>query len=895
MEEWLSQNKRVYLVDGSAYLYRAYYAIRNLSNSKGFPTNMVFGFTRMIMKLLKDKRPEYLAVVFDSGAPTFRHEIYPEYKGNRSPMPEEMAVQIPIVKEIIDALLIPMIEKEGYEADDLIGTLARQSESAGFEVIIVTGDKDFRQVVTPMTSLWDPMKDLVTDFAGLKALYGFDPQRIIDVMALSGDASDNIPGVPGIGEKIGSELVRAHGSLEGILQEAPRIKGKRLSENLLTFSHMALMSRDLVTIDRFVDLGKTELKMGVPDGARLCEIFKNMEFHELWEQFASPEERDGEYRLCLTEEALRNLLGRIREKGVLCLATESTDENPFEPRLVGISLCYEEKKGGYIPVGHRYTNAPVQLPWSRVADILKPLLEDETIAKVGHNLKHEMEVLKLQGIDLRGMHFDTMLASYIINPGLNQYTLPSLAQVYLNHRVRPRHEILGKGKSACPLSQVDVDKALDYCCENADIPLRLMPVLQEQLRLDENEKLFDGLEMKLLPVLARMEMTGVRVDLDFLKEMSTEIGHQIGELERQIYREAGAEFNINSPKQLGFILFEKLQLPAQKKTAKNQDYSTDVKVLKKMLGQTSPLPKLILRYRTLSKIKSTYLDGLNKMVNPVTGRVHTSFNQTVAATGRLSSSNPNLQNIPVRGEEGREIRKAFVADEGHHLVSADYSQIELRVFAHYSGDDAFVSAFRQGEDIHSRTAAELFHVGLDSVTSEMRRIAKVINFGIIYGMGPQKLSEEMGFDLKTAKEYMSAYYERYKGVVRYRGEVIAKAMKEGYVSTLFNRRRYLPHLSNSNRMLQAESERMAINTPIQGTAADLIKRAMLRIHERLDREPFKSRMLLQVHDELLFESPAAELDRLLPMIREEMENVYRLAVPLRVEINVGKNWYEAHG
>ncbi|HEN20551.1 MAG TPA: DNA polymerase I, partial [Desulfobacteraceae bacterium] len=527
-------------------------------------------------------------------------------------------------------------------------------------------------------------------------------------------------------------------------------------------------------------------------------------------------------------------------------------------------------------------------------DILKEIIEDESILKIGQNIKYDAEVLKLHGLDLKGIHFDTMIASYVINPGLRQHNLDYLAQHYLNHRMITFQDVVGKGRNAVNFSEVDLDRAKEYSCEDADITLKLMNILDKKLREDKNEALFYGMEMKLLPVLMDMEMTGIRINSGFFRKMSADFADQLKALERKIFEEAGMEFNINSSQQVGYVLFEKLNLPAQKKTVKTKKYSTDVKVLKKLAAFPHEIPKLMLRYRTLSKLKSTYLDALVEMVDQRTGRIHTSYNQTVTATGRLSSSNPNLQNIPIRGEEGREIRKGFVAENGHCLISADYSQVELRVFAHYSQDGAFLEAYRMNEDIHTITASEILGVDPSSVNSEMRRIAKAINFGIIYGMGPQKLSDELGIDLKTAKDYITTYYERYKGVVRYKEEMIETARTKGYVSTLFNRIRYLPDINHSNRVIRAEAERMAVNTPIQGTAADLIKMAMINIHDRLAKERFRARMILQVHDELVFETPEEEADELMPVIREEMEGVYSLSVPLTVDINKGLNWDEAH-
>ncbi|HUU79982.1 MAG TPA: DNA polymerase I [Acidobacteriota bacterium] len=890
------QKEIVYLVDGTSYIHRAYHAIRNLTNSKGFPTNVSFGFTRMVLKLLAEKGPNYLAIVFDSKGPTFRHRLYEDYKANRPPMPDDMAVQIPITKKIVKSLGLKMIEKQGFEADDIMGTLARVFESRGYRVVFVTGDKDFRQLITPNISMWDSMKHVVTDHALLKEKYGIEPERFIDVMGLSGDTSDNVPGVPGVGEKTGLDLVKSFGSLENVLDHAKEVKKVKLSENLINFREQAILSKKLVTIDRYVPLETDleQLRVGKAESGELAEMFRELEFKDLWEQFATREEEPKDYRLCLSREALETVAKEIRKAGKVSIDTETTSQNPVKAKLVGISFSCEEGKAYYLPVAHQYPGVPKQLAWLEALEILRDVLEDELIAKVGQNIKFDAEVLRRHGVELKGIHFDTMIASYIINPGLKQHNLDYLGQHYLNHKMIGYHEVTGKGKEALNFSEVTLEKAMEYSCEDADITLRLSRVLDQKLREDKNEDLFYDLEMKLLPVLMDMEMTGIRIDTRFFEEMSVRFARQLEHMEREIHDEAGMVFNINSPQQLGEVLFEKLQLPVQKKTTKTKRYSTDVKVLKKLCVFPYRIPRLVLTYRTLSKLKSTYLDVMVKMVEPATGRLHTSYNQTIAATGRLSSSNPNLQNIPIRGEEGREIRKGFVAEDGHYLVSADYSQVELRVFAHYSKDEAFMEAFKQSDDIHTRTASEILGVERRLVTPEMRRIAKAINFGIIYGMGPHKLSDELGIDLKTARNYIASYYERYKGVARYRQEIIETARKAGYVSTLFNRRRYLPDVHHSNRIIRAEAERMAINTPIQGTAADLIKKAMIIIYQRLNQEGFKSKMLLQVHDELVFEVPDGELDTVVPMIKSEMEGVYPLRVPLKVDINKGRNWDEAH-
>jgi len=890
------ETETIYLLDGSSYIHRAYHAIRNLQNANGFPTNAIFGFTQMLLKLLSDKNPERMAVVFDAKGPTFRHDLYEDYKANRPPMPDDMAVQLPFIRKVVKNLGLAMLQESGYEADDIIGTLTRVGESEGFHVVVISGDKDFRQLIRPRVSMWDTMKDKVTDYDSLKTAYGFEPEKFIDVMGLSGDSSDNIPGVRGVGEKTAVSLVQEFGSLEGVFESLDKITKKKLKENLSASRDVALLSRKLVTIECFVpiptDLDK--IKVGEPIREELADIFRELEFRDLWDRYATREETvQAEYALCMNMTDLKTLADGIRAAGLLAIDTETTSTDPMQADLVGISFCLKEGKAFYLPLNHYYLGVPQQIPWAEARDVLKEVLEDDTILKVGQNIKYDACILKRHGVTLKGISFDTMIASYVINPSLRQHNLDALAQHYLNHKMITYQDVVGKGKNARGFAEVSLEKACEYSCEDADMTLRLKKILWEKIRDEENEVLFNDLEMKLLPVLLDMEMTGIKIDSVLFEKMSAQFAKEMKAVEQTIQSEAGMEFNLNSPQQLGNVLFEVLKLPGGKKTAKTKRYSTDVKVLQK-LSESHEIASDLLQYRSLAKLKSTYLDALVKMVNPETGRVHTSFNQTVAATGRLSSSNPNLQNIPIRGEAGRAIRKGFVADRGKILVAADYSQIELRVFAHYSQDPAFMAAFQENQDIHTRTALEvLVHDG-GKVSPEMRRIAKAINFGIIYGMGPQKMSEELGISKKVATDYINAYYDRYQGVKRFKEKAIETAVKNGYVTTLFNRRRYLPDISHSNNRIRSEAERMAVNTPIQGTAADLIKKAMIQIHSRLAEERFQTKMLLQVHDELVLEAPLEEVDRLIVVIREEMEGVYPLRVPLKVDINQGLNWDEAH-
>jgi len=887
--------KTVYLVDASSYIHRAYHAIRGLSNSRGLPTNAIFGFTKMLMKLLDDKSPDYVAVAFDAKGPTFRHEIFADYKANRPPMPEDMAAQIPYIREVVAGLNVKLLEKEGYEADDIIGTITVLARNQDLNVVIVSGDKDFRQILSENALMWDPMSDKQIDYATIKQDYALEPEQIIEVMALSGDSVDNIPGIPGVGEKTAIDLIQQFHSLEYLLENTDKVAKASVKNKLEQFKDQALLSKKLVTLNNSVPIETKidDLRLKSPNKKMLAEIFRELEFKSLIDKFSEHAElSEKDYRLILKTKELRSLVEVIRNKGICCLDTETTSKEHLAAELVGISFCVEPGVAYYLPLGHAYEGVGAQIDLGEALDILKDIFCDERVKKIGQNIKYDAEVLARYGINLKGIFFDTMIASYVIDPTLRQHNLDYLAQHYLSYKMISYEEVTAHNKDKS-FAFVDINKAKEYSCEDAEITLKLKSVLEEKVRNTDNYALFQDLEMKLIPVIMDMEMTGVKIDVDFFKDMSEKFAGELASIERRIFDLAGEEFNINSPQQLGYILFEKLNLPMRKKTKKKTGYSTDVEVLTD-LASLHKIPSLLLRFRTISKLKSTYLDALVNMVNKKTGRVHTSYNQTVTATGRLSSSNPNLQNIPIRTEEGREIRKGFIADNGHLLLSADYSQIELRVFAHYSEDPVLVRAFDRGEDIHTRTAAEVFDLDPRMVTPEMRRMAKTINFGIIYGMGPIKLAKELGISKKVAQVYLENYYERYKGVKEFKEKTLSQTRQNGYVSTLFKRRRYLPHIHSDNGHLRSEAERAAINTPIQGTAADLIKMAMITIAERLKKEDLRTKMLLQVHDELVFEVPQGELDSATKLVKDEMEGVYSLNIPLKVDINWGKNWGEAH-
>ncbi|NOY52530.1 MAG: DNA polymerase I [Deltaproteobacteria bacterium] len=888
----MPKSETLYLIDGSSYIYRAFYAIRNLSNSQGMPTNAVYGFTRMLMKVIAEKKPDYVAVAFDAKGPTFRHEFYPEYKANRPTMPEELQPQIPYIKRMVEGFAIPSIEREGVEADDLLGTLARIGEEKGLEVVLVSGDKDLLQLVTPKVRVYDTMKEKVFREEEVKEKFGVEPARVIEVMALMGDSSDNVPGIPGVGPKTAVKLIQQYHDVEGVLAEAGSIRGK-MGEKIRENAELARISRKLVTIDTAlpVDLDLNAFRYTEPKLEDLMDLLRELEFTTLLQEFSGGGKRkQKEYRTILDRKDLDTFLARIRKEKEVSFDLETTALDPMRAKIVGVSFSVQEDEGVYVPVAHT-VDAPQQLSLQEVLETLAPLLTDPSIRKIGQNIKYDLLVLANAGVELSGIYFDTMVASYLINPSRTTHNLNDLALTYLNHKMITYKEVTGTGKKAIGFAEVPVEQATDYAAEDAEITYTLYQRLEPMLSENNLETLFHEIEMPLIPVLARMERAGVKVDADFLASMSGEIRTDLDRLITKIYDLAGEEFNINSTQQLARILFEKQGIKPIKKT--KTGYSTNMEVLQQLAGEHE-LPREILEYRSLAKLKSTYIDALPRLIHPETGRVHTSFNQTVTATGRLSSSDPNLQNIPIRTPLGKKIREAFVAEPGHMLVSADYSQVELRILAHLSGDPTLIDAFQKNEDIHTRTAAEIFDLPPERVTEEMRRDAKTVNFGIIYGMGRYGLSRQLEIPVYEAERYIESYFARYPGVKAYQDRLLEEARKTGYVTTLMNRRRPIPELAGSNKNRIAMGERTAINTPIQGSAADIIKVAMIRIDETLRREKMQARMILQIHDELILEVPENELDRAGTMLREGMEGVVNLKVPLRVDLGVGKNWRDAH-
>ncbi|HYB21373.1 MAG TPA: DNA polymerase I, partial [Thermodesulfobacteriota bacterium] len=729
-----AKRPRLFLIDGSSYIYRAFFGLPHLSNSKGFPTNAVYGFTNMLLKVLREQEPEYLAVAFDAPGPTFRHEVFVDYKANRPSMPDNLRPQIPYIKEIVAALRIAILEKESYEADDLIGSLSKKLEKEGIDTVIVSGDKDLMQLINHHVTMYDPMKDKIFRISDVKERFGVTPDKVVDVMGLSGDTSDNIPGVPGIGEKTASRLIEEFGSIEELLKNVEKVKNAKVRTSLAHHGEQARLSRELATLDTEapVEWDLKSLKREMPDREKLQKIFKELEFSKLFKEFAVQTAGPGkDYQLVTEKEEFVKLTQALKDAGTFALDLESTSLDPMQAEIVGWSFSFQPHQAFYIPVGHTHPSAAHQLDRNKVLQALRPLLEDTGLKKYGQNIKYDYILLANAGIHLRGIACDTMVASYLLNPSKHNHSLEELAREHLDHQVTTYADVAGSGAKAIPFSQVEVQKACRYSCEDADLTLILANLLMPKIKADGFAELFHQVELPLIEVLATMEMNGVKLDLPLLGLMSSEFTKQMEKISEEIFDLAGESFNINSPQQLGKVLFEKLKLPGGKRT--KTGYSTDVDVLTE-LSKDFPLPAKILEYRSLSKLKSTYVDALPQLVNPATGRIHTSFNQTVTATGRLSSSDPNLQNIPIRSPEGRRIREAFIPEEGDRILSADYSQIELRILAHLSRDPSLLETFQQDQDVHAATAAEIFRVSPEQVNPEMRRLAKVINFGIIYGI-----------------------------------------------------------------------------------------------------------------------------------------------------------------
>lgn len=909
--------KKLYLLDGMALAYRAYFAFisSRLKNSEGIPTGPILGFANTLVKLLEEEEPTHIAVAWDTHAPTFRHDLDEAYKANRPPQPEELRVGIPLIKEMITHFGIQNIEKDGYEADDLIGTMACNALVEDVEAYLVTPDKDFMQLVKSHIKMVKPDNKnggfIIIDPEGVKDYFGVYPDQVIDVLAMIGDTSDNIPGVPGIGKKGAPKLIKKYGSLENAIEAAPGMKSKRAREGLTNFKEQALHAKKMVTIKTDVPDIQDWKTLGWhgPDKKELGLFFKRMEFRTLTRKYLGEEPggqgslfakgevgdeavtslKDAEvtYSTAVTEKEILEVVKQLRNADELCFDTETDNKDAIVANLVGISLCAREGVAFYIP-----TNVEGALDSKRVLELIDPLLGNKKSLKIAQNFKYDYLVLLRAGIKVKGPVFDTMVAAYLLDAS-QKLSMDALAKMYLNYEPVSIQSLIGKGKLQKSMGELSYKEIADYACEDADVTLQLYKLFRDKLDEDKLTEIAQEIEFPLIRVLAEMERAGVSIDVEMLNEFSEELTKDLDELEKKIFEKTEVEFNLNSPRQLGDVLFDKLKLPSGKKTKTGQ-YSTNERVLTTLAAEYE-VPSLVLDYRSLSKLRSTYVDALPKLVNKQTGRIHTELNQTVAATGRLSSSNPNLQNIPIRTQRGREIRKAFVPAEGFKMLAADYSQVELRVIASISQDQNMMQAFKNNEDIHSRTAKEIF--GLDSledVNPNHRRKAKEVNFGIPYGVSAYGLANRLGISNTEGKEMIEQYFARFPGIQNYIDETVRQAKNDGFVTTLMGRRRYIPDINSRNWNVRGFAERTAINMPIQGTAADIIKLAMIQIQNYLQENEFHSRMLLQVHDELIFEIAIEEEEFLPEIIRNMMQNAYTLDVPLEVEMGLANNWLDAH-
>lgn len=893
------------LVDGSSYLFRAFHALPPLTSSSGQPTGAIYGVISMLKKLVTEYQPEHMAVVFDAKGKTFRNDLYKEYKAHRPPMPDELRSQIEPIHQLVDALGFPRLVIPNVEADDVIGTLAKQAVDAGYEVLISTGDKDLAQLVSDKITLINTMSNHISTPESVQEKFGVPAEHIVDYLALIGDTSDNIPGVPKVGPKTAAKWLNQYGSLDNIIEHADEIKGK-VGDNLRESLPQLPLSYQLATIVCDVELEQTpdDLDLKPADTEQLQQLYSEFEFKN-WLAELKPDDNDSapatavdapadtDYQTILTEEALAGWLKKLEQAEVFAFDTETTSLNYMQARVVGVSFAVKPGEAAYVPFGHDYEGAPHQLTEQQVLGQLKPLLENEQVSKLGQNLKYDAHVLQNHGIQLRGIRDDTLLESYVLD-STRRHDLDSLASRFLDIQTIHFEDIAGKGAKQLTFNQIELERAGPYAAEDADISLRLHQQLSLQLAaVPSLLRVYREIELPLLPVLQQIERNGVKVDADMLAQQSEALAQRMAEIELEAYAEAGEEFNLGSPKQIQAIFFDKLDLPVKRKTPKGQP-STAEDVLQELAEDGFELPRLILEHRGLSKLKSTYTDKLPLQINPTTGRVHTSYNQTGAATGRMSSSDPNLQNIPIRSEIGRRIRQAFVADQGNCILAADYSQIELRIMAHLSGDQGLLDAFHNGLDIHRATAAEVFDTELEQVDNEQRRAAKAINFGLIYGMSAFGLAKQLGVSRYDAQQYIDLYFERYPGVQDYMQRTREQARDLGYVETLFGRRLYLPEINSRNGQRRQYAERTAINAPMQGTAADIIKRAMVSVHQALTASDIKARMIMQVHDELVFEVSTEHTDSLSQLLHQQMESAADLNVPLLVDIGKGANWDEAH-
>lgn len=921
-------DKKIYLLDAFALIYRSYFAFQRnpIYNSKGMNTSAIYGFVNTLLDVLKKEKPTHIGVAFDSIGPTARHEDFTEYKANRDAMPEDIQLAIPYIIEILKALKIPILQSEGYEADDVIGTLSVQAENEGYMVYMMTPDKDFGQLVTDKVLMYKPGRaGKPNEILGTKEIcenFGISyPKQVIDFLGLSGDASDNIPGIPGVGPVTAKKLLKEFGSIENIIEKAGQIKNERIKNLVKEHAQQALMSKNLATIilDVPIDFDSKDLVIDKADTGKLKELFDELEFKTLAQRFFTEislqehfTEKEGkelirqtelfsetknihevkhEYILVQDEAVMDKIIQQIKEKKKFCFDTETTNIDANYAEIIGISFCTEAQKAYYIPFGENYDNT------SSVLKKFSEVFADESLMKIGQNIKYDIEILKWYDVEVKGEIFDTMIAHYLIDPDM-RHGLDDLALQYLNYECVSIESIIGK-KGSKQLNMKTVqehypDKVKDYACEDADITFQLYEVLKPMLAKQNVEKLYNEIEAPLIRVLAAMEWQGVKIDKEILSDFSSQLEKEISKIEKEIFDKAGDTFNVSSPKQLGDILFDKLKIADKPKKTKTGQYSTSEDVLVK-LENKHPIIRDVLDFRSLTKLKSTYVDALPELINPRTNRIHTHFNQAVTATGRLSSNNPNLQNIPIRTEQGREIRKAFVPqNEDYILLSADYSQIELRIIAHISGDEGMLEAFRQGKDIHTATASKVYNVDIQDVNSAMRRNAKTVNFGIIYGISAFGLSERLNISRSEASDIIHQYFVKYPKIKEYMDKTVTFAEEYGYVETLMKRRRYLPDIHSRNAMLRGFAKRNAINAPIQGSSADMIKIAMIDVYRAFEKENLRTKMIIQVHDELVFDVHREEVEQVKKIVKDKMVNAMKLDVPIEIEMSTGKHWLEAH-
>jgi DNA polymerase-1 len=887
----MTENK-LFLIDGNSLLYRSYYAIRGLSNSQGFPTNAIYGFIATLRKLVDKENPGYLGIVFDSPGRKVRHDVFEDYKAHRKPMPDDLAVQIPKLKEVIRALNIPIFVHETYEADDVLGTLAKKAAAKNFQTVIVTTDKDLLQLVSALTLVYNPSRDITLDESTVLEFFGAKPAQVGDVLSLWGDPSDNIPGVPGIGEKTAKSLIEEFGSLDNLLRNLGKIRNPRVREKLEQNLNILELSRRLVAIETGLDVefDPDLFRIAAPDYEKAARLFQELEFAALAAEFTKKiPAAERKYETILEANALESLAARIRTAGEVSLDTETDSIFPTRARLVGMSFSLVPGEAFYLPLRHDYLGAPVQIPIEEALGILRGVLEDPGIRKIGQNIKYDAIVLAREGLRLQGIDLDTMVLSYLVEPNWGKHNLDRLAMAYLHLPAIPYNEVVGKGKTEVKMNAAPIDRVTPYACQDADYALEISRILWPKVEREGLAPLYRDIEQPLIEVLADMETDGIKVDGDALRELSAELEAELVRLEKEIYAVSGTEFNINSPQQLGQILFHKLQLPSARKTKATKGFSTAVDVLEE-LAPLHPLVRLVLDYRQTTKLKSTYADALAGLIDPASGRIHTSYNQTVASTGRLSSSDPNLQNIPARGDMGKRFRRAFIPEKDCLFLGADYSQIELRVLAHMSEDPVLIETFIKGHDVHEETAHRVFGPASSLFKDDQRRKAKVINFSIIYGASAFSLAKEIQTSNAEAQEFIDRYYAKFPKVKEFLDRIVEEARTRGYSETLFGRKRQVPELRQAEKVAQQAGRRIALNTPLQGTAADLMKKAMIDIWRELRKRKLKTRMILQVHDELLFEVPEKEKGTVEKLVRNGMENVCAFKVPLSVSLGWGPNW-----